>query len=82
MRNVIKGVISGAVDQLKGWGEAMAAPTAYTDDELVDRYVRFHQNRPSALLNFAGRDAPRGADVLGEAARYESRMEKLLQRRQ
>lgn len=82
MRDQIQGVISGAVDQLRGWGEAMASPTAYTDDELVDRYVRFHQNRPSALLDFAGRDAPRGTDVLSEAARYETRMEQLLARRQ
>lgn len=82
MRDLIKGVISGAVEQLRGWSEAMASPAAYTDDELLDRYVRFHRNRPSAMLDFAGRDAPRGADVLGEAARYETRMEKLFQRRQ
>lgn len=82
MRNLIKGVIGGAADQLQVWGDSMASPAAYTDDELVDRYVRFHQGRPSALLDFAGRDAPRGTDVLSEAARYETRMETLLARRQ
>ena len=81
MRQLIAQAIQATKDQLREWDQAVTGNPTYTDEELVRRYERFHRGQPTALVEFARRLAPPGADLLDEALRYEAEMERLLQKR-
>ena len=81
MRQQLREWQEATVDALKTWDEIARAPGELTETEQVQRYINFHRGSPRALVEFARREAPSGADALAEAQRYEQRMESLLKRR-
>jgi hypothetical protein len=81
MRNLIRGAIRGARDQLYGLATGMLADRTPTEEELVRRYITKHRGNPDALIDFARRNAPPGSNPVTEAVRYEQEMERLIQAR-
>jgi len=81
VRRLMRETIEGARDELRKFDETALAPQDLSEEEVLRRYVNHHRGRPGAMVTFARRQAPPGADPLAEAVRYEEKMEKLLRRR-
>jgi hypothetical protein len=82
MRQQLREWQEATVDALHQWGKLATTAGQLTEAEMIERYQRFHQGNPRALIEFARREAPSGADPITEAQRYEQRMEAALRRQQ
>jgi len=82
IRNTFRAAVTGAANQMRNLHNQIAPkpPTTWSDEEKVQRYLKFHRGRPRRLIRFAARNAPPGANVLAEAQRYEQAMEELVRR--
>ena len=81
MRRLMRQVIEGARDRMHDWDRVVAQGRQLTEEEQVQRYIRFHRGKPRELISFARKMNPDG-DALREAARYEEAMERRLRRNQ
>lgn len=81
MRQILRGAIEGARDQMMQFTEQVRDDRGLTDEEAVRRYIMEHRNNPDALIEFARQQAPSQANPITEAVRYEQEMERLIQAR-
>lgn len=81
MRELIRSAIEGARDQMVDLTQSVQGDGKLSPDTVLQRYVQQHRGKPEALMEFARRMAPAGANVFDEAARYEEEMERLLRAR-
>lgn len=82
MRTSVHNAVVGAREMLDRMMTNVISDSSLTEDEVLARYANEHRNNPNRLRAFVMENAPPGADVMKEAARYASAMEHKLKKRQ
>lgn len=81
MRTIAHDALVGAREVLGDLVRMVGRDNRLSDDELAARYMALHRGRPAAIAQFAAQNAPKGANPVEQAHRYEKQMEALLKAR-